>query len=335
MSSRDIICQTLDYQFPERIARSFHDSDVTLIRYQLSSRVRDWQQIRPSYWERIDEWGNTWARYEDFSRGQVIQGVIEDISKQDEFEFPDYTQERAYQPVIEARADHPDKWLIGELPGFTCGVAWRLRGLENYLMDLLGEQASVQRLHDRIDALLVKMIDRYAGAGVDGVMIWEDWGIQDRLMIAPALWKKEFFPRFHRLCGLAHERGIKVVMHSCGQVGSIVPDLIAAGVDVLQFDQPELHGIDTLAAYQDLQPITFWCPVDIQTSLQTRDETIIRTRAREMMDKLWQGKGGLIAGYYDENESIGLEPRWQEYACDEFIIYGVQSNFAASSSKRD
>jgi hypothetical protein len=108
-------------------------------------------------------------------------------------------------------------------------------------------------------------------------------------------------------------------MHSCGRIGAIVPGLMEAGVDLLQFDQPDLHGIEQLAAHQKRGKITFWCPVDIQKTLQERDERIIRAKAREMLDKLWRGRGGFVAGYYGDNASIGLEPKWQEYACDEFM----------------
>ena len=48
------------------------------------------------------------------------------------------------------------------------------------------------------------------------------------------------------------------------------------------------------------------------------DEEIIRAKVREMLDKLWRGRGGFIAGYYGDNASIGLDPKWQGYACDEF-----------------
>ena len=47
-----------------------------------------------------------------------------------------------------------------------------------------------------------------------------------------------------------------------------------------------------------------------------------------MLDKLWKGKGGFIAGYYGDNTSIGLEPEIQEYACDEFLKCGVRSNYS-------
>ena len=80
--------------------------------------------------------------------------------------------------------------------------------------------------------------------------------------------------------------------------------------------------LDTLAFYQEGAKITFWCPVDVQKTLQTQNEQIIRAKAREMLDKLWQGRGGFIAGYYTDNTSIGLEPKWQGHACDEFLKYG-------------
>jgi hypothetical protein len=114
-------------------------------------------------------------------------------------------------------------------------------------------------------------------------------------------------------------------MHSCGKITAIIPDLIESGIDVLQFDQPQIHGIDTLSQFQKKNKITFWCPVDIQKTLQTKNETLIQQEVKELLDKLWQnGRGGFIAGYYSDNTSIGLDPKWQEIASDEFLKKGVK-----------
>ena len=78
--------------------------------------------------------------------------------------------------------------------------------------------------------------------------------------------------------------------------------------------------------------ITFWCPVDIQTTLQTRDEKAIKEKAVEMLDKLWGGRGGFIAGYYGDNDSIGLAPVWQEHACDQFMESGVAERYQEKAS---
>jgi hypothetical protein len=134
------------------------------------------------------------------------------------------------------------------------------------------------------------------------------------------------------LCGIAQDCGIRVFLHSCGQITAIVPWLMDAGVDLFQFDQPELHGLDALESHQARGKVTFWCGVDIQTTLQTRDEGLIRAKAREMLDRLWAGRGGFVAGFYGDNASIGLEPKWQEYACDEFERYGKRERYAASGA---
>jgi len=230
-------------------------------------------------WERTDEWGNTWARLDPTSKGEVIQGVLQEISDMDAYEFPDYSRLEDYAGTAKLRAEQPDKWLVGGMPGFTFNIARKMRKLDRYLMDIFLEPERMRELHDRIDALLEHMIRNYAAQGADCVMFPEDWGTQTQTMISPDMWRQEFYPRFVKLCGIAHELKLKVFMHSCGMIAAIVPGLIEAGIDLLQFDQPDLHGIDKLAAYQEKSKITFWCPIDIQKTLQKRDEKIIRRQS--------------------------------------------------------
>ena len=323
MTSREIVRRTLDYDRPERVARSFADSDFAHAHCTAPTRATQWRQTGAGRWERLDEWGNLWARLDAHSKGEVLRGALDGTRELSACQFPDFSRPEHYLKVRATRAQHPDKWLIGGLPGFTFNIARKLRKLENYLADLLEEPDWIGQLHDRVDAVLEPMIRNYAAAGADAIMFPEDWGTQTQLMIRPELWRREFFPRFRKLCGVARQGGLRVFMHSCGQNEDIVPGLMEAGVELLQFDQPDLHGLDRLAAHQDRGRITFWCPVDIQKTLQTRDEQTIRARAREMLDKLWRGRGGFIAGFYSDNASIGLETRWQEYACDEFVRRGV------------
>ncbi len=328
MTSREIVRHTLDYDNPERVARSFEDSDFYRVSCSVKTHATDWKDMGGSRWERADEWGNLWARVDSTSKGEVIRGVLEDIAEINTYEFPNYSQPKDYINVKQQREKNLHKWLIGSMPGFTFNIARKMRKLDQYLMDLIVEKDRMHGLHDRIDVMLEDMIRNYALTGVDCIMFPEDWGIQNQTLISPEMWREEFFPRFVKLCGIAHELGVRVFMHSCGQIEAIVPGLIEAGIDVLQFDQPDLHEIDNLARHQQRSNITFWCPVDIQTTLQLRDQNIIRAKAKEMLDKLWKGHGGFIAGYYNDNASIGLDPKWQEYACDEFMKHGIQSNYA-------
>ena len=323
MNSREIVRRTLAFENPERIAHSFAPSDFIFGAAQIPNPLGAWRKVGEHAWQRTDEWGNVWGRVDDTSKGQVIQGVLDDLNKVATCPFPDFADPAHYARAREIFASHPDLWRIGDVEGFTFKMAQQLRKFDQYLVDLITEPDKITRLHDRIDEQIRWQIQRLSEAGADSIMFREDWGTQERTFISPRLWRQEFKPRFTALCAQAHSLNLSVIMHSCGKLTAIVPDLIECGVDVLQFDQPRLHGIDTLAEMQRRSKVTFWCPVDIQTTLQTKDEDLIRQEVAELLEKLWAGRGGFIAKIYSDEASIGLESRWQQIACDEFSRRGV------------
>ena len=82
---------------------------------------------------------------------------------------------------------------------------------------------------------------------------------------------------------------MKVIMHSCGQNRVILPDLLDAGVDVFQFDQPSLYNMPDLAALLREHKAALFSPVDIQKILPTGDRAIITAGARGLVDTFWGG----------------------------------------------
>jgi hypothetical protein len=233
--------------------------------------------------------------------------------------LPDFSEPQLYEQARDCFQANPGLYHIGGIHGYTFSITRKLRRLEQYLVDLVSEPAALRILHDRVDEQIRAQMLRLAEAGADCIMLAEDWGTQLNLMIHPRLWRQEFKPRFQALNAYAHSLGLKVFMHSCGKMTAILSDLIETGVDLLQFDQPLIHGLDLLASCQERAKITFWCPVDIQKTLQSGDESLIRASARQMVEKLWRGQGGFVAGFYGDEASIGLESRWQAAASDEFI----------------
>ena len=327
MNSKEIVQRTLDYNGPDRVARSFGDSDLAFCEYNVQTYATEWMKVDEKWWHKKDEWGNLWGRCDETSKGEVIKGILHSLDDIDSYQLPDFSRPDDYKDVTAAKGQYPDKWIVGNMPGFTFNIARKLFKLDTYLMNLVLETERIGKLHDQIDVQLENMIRNYAKAGVDCVLFPEDWGTQLQTLISPNLWRQEFSPRTTQLCQIAHENGIKVFMHSCGAIGAIVPSLIEAGIDVLQFDQPTLHGLDVLAGYQQDSKITFWCPVDVQKILPTGNETQIRDQAMLMLEKLWKGRGGFIAGFYKDVASLGVEPEWQEDACDEFMQKGMRSNY--------
>jgi hypothetical protein len=330
MNSREIVNRTIEFARPERIAGSMpppYWNDLSHAGYRLEGFDARWQDVGGGRQEYVDEWGNTWARIDAYSKGEVASGAVRDLSQVHTIPLPDLANPANFCGVREVFGDPANtKFRIGGLPGFPFNVARKMRRLDRFLMDLLLEQDRIKVLLERIEDLLAEVIVQYAEAGADAVMFPEDWGTQKGLMINPKTWREVFKPGFEHLCRVAHENGIKVFMHSCGKTTVIIPDLIEAGIDVLQFDQPKLHGLDALAQFHG--QMTFWCPVDIQTTLQTEDAAQIETDARAMIEKLGGRDGGFIAGYYGGNEAIGLDPKWQDIACQAFTRYGEYGSTA-------
>ena len=325
MNSREIVVRTIEYTGPERVAGSMpppYWHDLSSAGYHLEGYSRGWQDVGGGRQEYVDEWGNTWARIDDYSKGEVTRGAIQEIDDVFTIPLPDLANPANYEMARAVFNDSQnDRFRIGNLPGFPFNIARKMRRLDQFLMDLLLEQERTCVLLKRIEDLLADAIVQYAKAGADAIMLGEDWGTQKGLMINPETWRTVFKPGFVRLCRVAHERGLKVFMHSCGKITVIIPDLIEAGIDVLQFDQPQLHGLDNLGRFHG--EMTFWCPVDIQTTLQTQDARRIEADAKEMIDRLGGPEGGFIAGYYGGNAAIGLDKKWQDIACRTFTTYGA------------
>jgi hypothetical protein len=326
MTSREIVQRTLAFRSPERIAMSLpppypDDFCFAGIGPDPAHPETDWRQVGPGRWERTDEWGNTWARLEGFSKGEVCRGALEDWDRLDRIGLPDYSLPERYDGARRTFAASPDKFRVAFLPGFPFTITRYMRRMENFLMDVCAEPDRTARLLGMAEEQLHHAIRRLADAGADAVMFAEDWGTQDRLLVSPELWQRMFRPGFGRLCRTAHERGLFVIMHSCGYIREAMDGMLEAGIDAFQFDQPELYGIDRLADEFGGRA-TFWCPVDIQKTLQTRDAARIEAAARKMIERLGARGGGFIAGYYGSNEAIGLEPQWQDIACRAFVKYG-------------
>ena len=329
MTSREIIQRVLDRRNPPRIGLTFSPFDG---RPRICDTAGAGPSASPGFEPRrwidedggecwTDEWGCVWRRIPGKTKGgEVIEPPIKTWEDLEGYVAPTFDDPARYEAAARAFETNTDRYRLGGIVGCCFNVARYLRRMDQYLLDCAAEPERVATLNRVVSDIVLRQVDIYADIGADGVFFCEDWGTQDRLLVSPRMWRAVFRPGFERLISQAHARGITVWMHSCGCVNEIVPDLVELGVDVLQFDQPDLHGADRLAEFHDR--VTFWCPVDIQTTLQSGSREIIQAKAREMVAKLGSG-GGLIAKDYPDEFSIGADPLWQQWAYEAFVETGT------------
>lgn len=264
-------------------------------------------EARPKFWEpRVegeDEWHCVWRRPSTGrTMGQVKVHPISEWEKLEDYQFPETRVEERFEGIEKAikEAHTKGKYVMGSI-GLGFWELYRgIRGTAEALMDLFLNRDKTERFLDRIVDFYVEMIKEYGALGADGVSWADDWGTQKSGMVSPKMWRDIFKPRYERWTDSAKKCGMQTFFHSCGYVYSYITDMIDAGVDILNFNQPELLGIDNLA--RDFGGmVCFATNVDLQRTLARGNPDEIAEEAIHIIRALGCFDGGLILEGWDSD----------------------------------
>ncbi len=210
-----------------------------------------------------------------------------------------------------------DKYVLGDLGQFLFKV-FEIRGFEGAMFDFALYPGKMRELIKRLTDFAIERTRMYAElGGIHCISMYDDWGAQNSMLISPENWREFFLEEYHRLFQVAHEHHMHIYFHSCGAMGPIIPDLINAGVDIFNFDQPRLHGIKELSD-KYTGKVAFSCPIDIQATLFKGDKNLIEQEAKELV-KYLHLKGGFIGKmFYSWENGEGLDFNPTQYSKDIF-----------------
>ena len=111
----------------------------------------------------------------------------------------------------------------------VCGHEYMLMGMAldpDWIKDMANTYA---------DLTIALMETLFAEEGApDGIWFYEDMGFKERPFMSPEMYREIIQPAHRKTIAYCHSRGLPVVMHSCGFVEPLLPDIIEAGVDCLQ-----------------------------------------------------------------------------------------------------
>lgn len=182
------------------------------------------------------------------------------------------------------------------------------------------------RLCELLD-ILVEMnltaIEKYAAAGVDGIVWCDDWGLQNSLMISPEKWRELWKPRYAKVYKASHEAGMLNLLHSCGHIVDILDDLIECELDAILMCQQDNMGVELLSERFGGR-LTFMCPVDIQTTMVYGSLDDIMASCQHLAKAFLSTKGGFIADCYQDLASVGHTKEALAAECDEWKRISVE-----------
>jgi len=262
------------------------------------------ESLPPDYRKGIhrDEWGTVWASSVNGIHGQVYDYPIKSWDDLDSYEFPPLQEVTSSYYVqnlekLKTRVSNLRKRgyfiILGFNPGnFFERMQW-LRGFRNLLVDLYRKSKKLYEFADRLLDYCLRSIEFVLEAKPDGVSFADDWGIQDRLMVNPSLWREFFKPRYKEMFKLVHDHGAYVYFHSDGYIKDIILDLAEIGVDILN-PQFSCFNLEELAEIVH-DKICISSDIDRQYILPYGSPVEVKEYVKKVIELFsHEGRGGLI-----------------------------------------
>ena len=187
--------------------------------------------------------------------------------------------------------------IIGLFGGNLLELGAFLYRMDNFLMILVAEPARAHAFLDKATEHHLASLERYlaaAGPYIDVINFGDDLGGQTGPLVSPSVYREFFKPRHKLLWNRAKQlAGAKVMLHCCGAVRPLLPDLIDAGLDAINPVQIGGRGMDAAGLKRDFgRDITFWgggC--DTQTVLARATPQEVRDHVRAQIAALAPGGG--------------------------------------------
>ena len=187
--------------------------------------------------------------------------------------------------------------------------AWRHHGFEDSLMDLIAEPEMMGEMFERITDLTIATVQKMLDIGCKPDAIWltEDMGGTRTTLFSPKTYRELLFPCHKKLGDFLRANGIYFFMHSCGYIEPLLPDLIKAGLNVIQALQANtgMHVADLKRKFGDR--LTFFGNISEQSFKKGKEA--IEAELRDKIPAAMDG-GGYI---YHSDHSIPPEVTLETY----------------------
>jgi len=181
-------------------------------------------------------------------------------------------------------------------------MSWFLRGLENFMVDLITDRTFCEVLLDRLVEVKCRLYDRYlkaAGPYLDVVTMGDDISGQRGPLFDPSIYREMIKPRHAALIRFIKQRTpAKLFFHSCGDITEFIPDFIEIGVDILNPIQVSVMDARRLKA-EFGDGLVFWGGCDTQNVLPFGTIREVEMEVRRRMDEMAAG-GGYVFGQVHE-----------------------------------
>lgn len=252
-----------------------------------------------------DCWGVTRAftgLYWDIVEPPLKGAAIEDLER---YPWPkagniDPRQIAAYRAEARRLREETDAVVCGEHPvyGILELGCW-MCGFDDFLFRMAMEPAFVRRFFEIVLRYQKDVVALYYGAVGEYLHVTtsgDDFGTQTGPMVSPRMFEELVQPFFAERIRYTREfTDAFYFHHTCGSVFALIPNLIAAGVDILNPIQPGARDMEPARLKEAYgNRLVFWGGVDTQRLLPHGSPGEVRAAARRVVGEMG-GTGYVLA----------------------------------------
>ncbi|MCR4427634.1 MAG: hypothetical protein NUW23_15880 [Firmicutes bacterium] len=220
-----------------------------------------------------------------------------------------WNETRVDLPKAKAAYDaHRDRFQIYCQPCVGFERFKYIMGMEGILIALAADPDWVREMIMTTAQLAIDGLEYLLGHGFhfDAALVTEDMGFRDRAFFSVRTYREVIMPAQKRFNEYCHARGIRVMLHTCGQNMELVPHYVEAGFDVLNPLEIKA-GMDPLRLKKDFgEVLTLWGGIDVR-AIANPDPSVLEREIREKVPALAKGGGYIFASDHSIPDNVSLQ----------------------------
>lgn len=210
-------------------------------------------------------------------------------------DMPNPNRPDAMDPVITARNNDPDRYILANWGHYFHQRLTYIRGTENMFYDYYDNPECLKTVLQALLDFYKVWAKRTAEAGGNGVWAGDDLGTQRSLFMHPDVFRDIYKPFYKALADVLHENGLDFWLHTCGNVYEILEDIVETGVDVIHPIQ--VGAMDAEKTVQNyVGRIAFWAGMDVQKLIPFGTPEQVEEGIIERATIFYNPQGGVIYG---------------------------------------
>jgi len=153
--------------------------------------------------------------------------------------------------------------ILGSFGGNFIEIGHALFGYQEFMERLILDKPFIEYFLSKLEEKYLEDLECYLdriGKYIDIIVLGDDYGTQEDLQISIKMFRQLFKPHMKALCNFIKKKSdVYIFLHSCGAVSKLIPDLIDAGIQILNPIQTSAKGMSPEFLKREFgKDIVFW-----------------------------------------------------------------------------